>query len=218
MTIINNRFSDTTSPLNNPIIDEKSFAEIIASTLDHFIAQSWKWDHFPNFGSLIQVTNNQTTMVGCVTHVETGSMDPMRSPFPYQKTESQLLAEQPQIFEFLRTTFKVQILGYFEDQNPQNITYQLAPKPCKIHSFITQSSPEVIRLFFAKADYLHLLFAFAHQIPNIDELLLAIIHQLSDQKLFSQEHFESLCEMYSLLTANDYRRIKLFLQRIEKLI
>lgn len=218
MTIINNRFSDASSPLITSLIEEKSFAEIIASTLDHFIAQSWKWDHFPNFGSLIEVTNNQTTIVGCVTHVETGSMDPLRSPFPYQKTESQLLAEQPQIFEFLRTTFKVQILGYFEHQDPHNITYQLAPKPCKIHSFVAQSSPEKMRLFFGKADYLHLLFAFAHQIPNIDELLLAIIHQLTHQKLFSQEHFESLCEMYSLLTANDYRRMKLFLQRIEKLI
>ncbi len=218
MTTVNNRFSDSLSPLNHRAIEEKSFAEIIASTLDHFIAQSWRWDHFPNFGSLIQVTNNQTTVIGCVTHVETGSMDPLRSPFPYQKTESQLLAEQPQIFEFLRTTFKVQILGYFEHQNPSSITYQLAPKPCKIHSFVAQSSPEVIRIFFGKADYLHLLFAFAHQIPNIDELLLAIIHQLTDQKLFSQEHFESLCEMYSLLTANDYRRMKLFLQRIEKLI
>ncbi|MBS1988066.1 hypothetical protein JST56_03660 [Candidatus Dependentiae bacterium] len=218
MTIINNHFSDTSSPLITPVIEEKSFAEIIASTLDHFVAQSWKWDHFPNFGSLIQVTNNQTTIIGCVTHVETGSMDPLRSPFPYQKTELELLAEQPQIFEFLRTTFKVQILGYFENQNLQSITYQLAPKPCKIHSFVAQSSPDVIRIFFGKADYLHLLFAFAHQIPNIDELLLAIIHQLTDQKLFSQEHFESLCEMYSLLTANDYRRMKLFLQRIEQLI
>lgn len=196
---------------------QTSFAEVIASSLDHFVAQSWQWDHFPDFGSLVQVTNDNITIIGCVTDVQTGSMDPMRSPFPYQKTEQELMIEQPQIFEFLRTTFKVQILGY-QSSKHQQITYLLPAKPSKIHSFVSQCSPELIKTFFQKADYLHLLFAFANQIPNIDELLLALLNRLTEQEQLSQEHFESLCEVYSLLIGNDYRRIKLFLQRVEQLI
>lgn len=201
-----------------PALHEKSFAEVIASNLDHFIAQSWQWNNFPDFGSLVQVTNNETTTIGCITHVQTGSMDPMRSPFPYQKTEQELLQEQPQIFEFLRTTFKVQILGYTKSNPDSAIVYVLPAKPCKIHSFVSNCGPELIKPFFQKADYLHPLFSFANQIPNIDELLLAIVHKLAQQNLLSQEHFELLCETYSLLIGNDYRRIKLFLQRIEQLI
>ena len=198
-----------------PASQEKSFAEVIASSLDHFIAQSWQWDHFPDFGSLIQVTNNNITILGCVTTVQTGSMDPMRSPFPYQKTELELMIEQPQIFEFFSIFFKVQILGY---QSNDSINYVLPPKPSKIHSFVSKTSPSLTQAFFQRADYLHLLFAFAHQIPSIDELLIAIVHKLSDQKQLTKEHFESLCEIYSLLTGNEYRRMKLFLQRIEQLI
>ena len=45
------------------------------------------------------------TVCGIVHQVQTGSMDPVRYPFAYQKTEAELRAEQPQIFEFLKTTF-----------------------------------------------------------------------------------------------------------------
>lgn len=200
----------------NNAIHENSFAEVIASNLDHFIAQCWRWDNFPEFGSLVHVTNETTTIIGCVTQVETGSIDPMRSPFPYQKTELELKAEQPQIFEFLKTTFTVQILGSHE--NDQLITYTLPKKPCKIHSFVGNCTDEIKKNFFKKTSFLPILFSFSNQIQNIDELLLAMIQNLLQKKLIDQDFFESLCDTYSLLIGNDYRRIKLFLQRIQNII
>lgn len=205
---------------NNKLFSEenksKFFAEIIESCLDNFLAQCWEWNAFPNFGSLVQIEEKEIIILGIVTQIQTGSMDPMRYPFPYQKTEAELLEEQPQIFEFLKTTFKVQITGFF-DKNKKKIFYILPSQPCKIHTFVRNASNEISANFFDSSDFLHLLFAFSNQIPNLDELLLSIIKKLSNQNLLNSQKLYSFCQTFSLLTGNDYRRLKLFLKRIQRI-
>lgn len=191
------------------------FAEIVQSNLQSFTAQCWQWDNFPQFGSLVQAQSNLKTVIGCVTQIETGSMDPMRSPFPYQKTEAELMAEQPQIFEFLRTTFNVQIVGYI-DENQHEINYHLAPAPCKIHSFVKKCNNQIFANFFQEPLYIHILFSALSQNSNLDELLLAILNNLSSQKLLTSKILDDFCQTFSLLTGNDYRHLKLFLMRVEK--
>lgn len=210
-TTNNNLFSKTTNTTGNPF-----FAEVIESNLHSFTAQSWKWDDFAEFGSLVQVESDKNIILGCVTHVQTGSLDPMRSPFPYQKTESELMAEQPQIFEFLRTIFIVQILGHI-NKNQNKIFYTLPPVPCKIHSFVKESSSETVSSFFKEPFYLHILFKFLNQNPNFDELLLAILHRLTTLQCLTQPILDDFYQTLSLLTGNDYRRLKLFLKRVEKI-
>jgi len=63
------------------------FAEVIESSIAGFLAQSWQWDNFPTFGSLVIIKEKRRTLFGIVHQVQTGSMDPMRYPFTYQKTE-----------------------------------------------------------------------------------------------------------------------------------
>ncbi len=192
----------------------KPFAEIIESSLDHYIAQCWQWNYFPRFGSLVFVNEGTKAILGIVTHIQTGSIDPTRTPFPYQKTEAELLAEQPQIFEFLKTTFTVQVVGYQE----QSIYYVIPPTPCKIHTFVAPCPPTLTTDFFSRADFLHVLFGYAHNISNLDELLVAIIKQLIEQKSFNQQILDSFCQSFTLLTGNDYRRLKLFLNRLGPLL
>jgi hypothetical protein len=194
-----------------------AFAEVIESSLDHYTAQTWHWNHFPVFGSLVEVQQDDRIAFGIVTNIQTGSIDPSRTPFAYQKTEAELLAQQPHIFEFLKTTFTVQLVGYQTKANPARITYGLAPTPCKIHAFVMHATPDHAQAFFHKADFLNVLFAFAHNIPSLDELLLAIITRLITENLLSQDLLEELCQAFSLLTGNDYRRLKIFLQRLETL-
>jgi len=188
------------------------FAEIIESCLDHFTAQCWQWDNLPSFGTLVQVEDNDQVVLGIVTSIKTGSIDPARSPFPYQKTEEELMAQQPHIFEFLKSTFTVQIVGYKKDY----IAYLLPPKPSKIHAFVSPCDPTTSRLFFQKHDFLHLLFAFSHNIENLDELLLAIISQ--QKTLFSANSLDDFCKNFTLLTGSDYRRLKLFLKRAQSIL
>ena len=198
-------------------MNQNAFAEIIESSLEYFIAQSWQPDNFPAFGSLVCVPTATQTIVGCVTQIQTGSMDPSRYPFPYQKTEAQLKAEQPQIFAFLKTTFRVRIIGY-ADTKTDKALFLLPPIPCKIHAFVFNAAPTLQTKFLSNASFLHLLFSFASQIPNLDELLLAILRTLPvSNKNQSQQFLRDFCHTFSMLTGSDYRRLKIFLQRVEEI-
>lgn len=192
----------------------KPFAEIIESSLQIFTGQCWAWDKTPQFGSLVIVENGLNQIFGLVYHIQTGSMEPGRYPFPYQKTHQELLTEQPQIFEFLKTSFSCLALGY---QDKDKIHYLMPPEPPKIHSFLTIASPEQYRFFFAQNRYLPLIFGFSGPI-NTDELLLALLKGQNDQKSLKNESLNDFIHTYSLLTGSDYRRLKLFLSRAEKII
>lgn len=193
----------------------KYFAEVIESSLTSWLAQSWSWDMFPEFGSFVAVEGKKRTIFGIVHQVQTGSMDPVRYPFPYQKTEEELLKEQPQIFEFLKTTFSCITIGY---QEKKSISYLIAPEPPKIHAFIMRPDTEISKIFFASTRYMHLLFTHSAQIFNMDELMLALLKQHMELNILTQNKITAFMQTYSLLTGNDYRRIKLFLQRAEHML
>jgi hypothetical protein len=194
---------------------EKCFAEVIESSLTGWLAQSWCWDTFPAFGSFVAIEGKNRTIFGIVHQVQTGSMDPIRYPFPYQKTESELLEEQPQIFEFLKTTFSCLTIGY---QEKGSISYLISPEPPKIHSFIAKPDPSVSKQFFSNTRYLHLLFTHSATIFNIDELMLTLLKQHIELQILTKDKLITFMQTYSLLTGNDYRRLKLFLQRAEHII
>lgn len=193
---------------------EKYFAEVIESSLTGWLAQSWNWDVFPSFGSFVAIESNNRTIFGIVHQVQTGSMDPVRYPFPYKKTEQELLMEQPQIFEFLKTTFSCATIGY---QEKEAIRYLIAPEPPKIHTFITHPDHIITKKFFSNTKYLHLLFTHTGDIFNIDELMLAILCHHVKLNILTKETLIAFMQTYSLLTGNDYRRIKLFLLRAEQI-
>lgn len=196
----------------NTVHKPTSFAEIIESHLTHYTAQCWAWNAFPSFGSLVVVQDGTMTVFGIVTAAQTGSIDPTRTPFAYQKTEAELLSEQPHIFEFLKTTFTVQICGYTDGYG---ITYGIPATPCKIHTFISAATAPQLTMFFSSAEFIELLYGFSQQIPNLDELLLAIIRYLKTHQLVTQALLEDLSHRIALLSGNDYRRIKVLLSRLE---
>ena len=170
----------------------------------------------------------------------------MHYPFTYKKTEEELKREQPQIFEFLKTTFDVQIVGYQniqldeskldESKLDESINYNLPSTPPKIHSFVKNSDTEIIKFFFSKTNFLSLLFS--AQISNLDEILLTILKNLNfiktslvktslvktrlvktnidanDQDKFFLNKF---CRDFALLSNNDYKRLKLFLKRVQQI-
>ena len=190
------------------------FAEVIESSLTQWLAQSWQWDTFPLFGSLVIIEEKKRTLFGIVHQIQTGSMDPLRYPFPYKKTEEELLKEQPQIFEFLKTTFSCIVVGYEEKYT---ISYLIAPEPPKIHSFVTHPNKEKMKAFFANSRYLHVLFTHSSHIFNIDELILALLKNITVAEILTHDKLHSLLQTYIFLIGNDYRRIKLFLQRAEQI-
>ncbi len=193
----------------------KPCAEVIESSLGYWLSQSWKWNEAVPFGSLVVAETKHRTILGIVYQIQTGSIDPQRYPFPYQKTQEELLKEQPQIFEFLKTTFSCVTIGYLERER---IHYQLAPQPPHIHSFVGPATTSLARQCFARDIYLQGLFAAAALVGNVDELLLAVLNYQESLQILDPKKIGSLMQTYSLLTGNDYRRIKLFLQRVEPII
>jgi hypothetical protein len=197
------------------ILQKKYFAEVIESSLSNWKAHVWQWNNFPKFGSLVTIETKERILFGIIHQVHTGSSDPNRTPFPYQKTYTELLQEQPHIFEFLQTICTCLIVGYQENNK---IFYHIAPQPPPIHAFMAYATTEQITDFFQNDLYLHLLFSFNSPFIPLDELLLVQLEQLATLKILTRNRFFAFIELFSLLTHNDYRRLKLFLQRTQDLL
>ena len=191
-----------------------AFAEVIESSLQGWVAQSWQWDRFPPFGSLVSVQAGSRILFGVVHEVSTGSTDSVRQPFAYKKTEQELREQQPQIFEFLRTTFSCLTIGYLERGT---IRHTLAPAPPKIHAFVQPPEKDMAKRFLAHDGYLYPLFGGGNQHFNLDELLLALLSYHESLGILTERTIEQFMQSYSLLTGNDYRRVKLFLHRAQAL-
>ncbi len=194
---------------------KKPFAEIIESSLSSWQAQCWQWDDPPAYGSLLTISTPSRTLFGIVHDIVTGSTDTNRAVFTYKKNEEELKRDHPHIFEFLHTTFRCLALGYSENNR---IQYQLAPEPPKIHSFVSYATTEELTHLFAHEQYLHMLFTHAHQIFSLDDLLLSLIKRMNNLNLLNEERLQRFTATFSLLTANDYRRLKLFLQRAQAIL
>jgi hypothetical protein len=189
-------------------------AEVITSSLTSYNAHCWQWDSAPPFSSLVCTQRDNLTLFGLVTMIETGSTDPQRVPFPYKKTEEELRAQHPQIFQFLRTTITVSVLGFQEHSG--SIIYATPPQPAKIHSFITPATSAQKEAFFGSADFLPLLASATESSGQTDELILSLIHMLLHEKVMAPRLFESYYQTLALVVGNDYRRLKLLLGRLKR--
>lgn len=199
----------------NPSIDKHHYvAEIVESSLYTWTAQCWRWDHIPEFGSLVGVYHKKRTIYGLVHGITTGSLDSNRYPFTYQKTEEELMTEQPQIFEFLKTHINCITLGFEEHEK---VIYQIPPEPPKIHAFVGPVQPQALKVFFAQADFLHLLFH-SNETTQIDELVLGLLRYLKKHNLLASEKITHYLETITHLIGNDYRRLSILMQRIESLV
>lgn len=193
----------------------KPFGEIIESSLTHWKVQCWQWDVMPAFGSLVVITQGSSTIYGIVTHIQTGSNDPGRVPFAYQKTEEELHREQPQIFALLQTTVTCMIVGY-EDEH--TLLYQLPPYPTKIHAFVQQATPDQLRAFYARPTFLPMLANQSSLFVSIEDVLLTIIKQLHELNMLERGYLDECIRMFSTIIGNDYRRLKMFTHRLEHLL
>lgn len=191
------------------------FAEIVESSLNKWKAQVWDSEFSPDLGSLVVLKCNKYLVFGLIYNIEICSSDPNRIITAYKKDYAELKRDQPQIFQFLKTNFDCITVGY-KDQN--KLFYQLFPNPAFIHSFVYFATDEQIAEFFSDDQYLQLIFNSSSLLFSLEELLLVILKNLSDKSMLRQEYLEKFIESFSLLTGNDYRRLKLFLKRVEPIL
>ncbi len=193
-----------------------AFAEIIESTVTQSQGLCWEWAHLPMLCALVKITQQQHTFFGCITDIRTGSNDPLRQPIAFKKTEAELLREQPQIFVFLQTTFTIKILGYALAQ--ENLEYLLPPQPAKLHAFIEYASSEECIKFFAHPECLSLFSVTRNESIDPDEMLLALVRHLSRIQALNHNLIQKICFYRSTMVDTDYRKIKIFMQRLQNLL
>lgn len=186
-------------------MNNKAFGEIIESSLGHWRGQSWQWDYFPRFASLVIVDAGSLKLVGLIYEVKTGSADSTREPYAYQKTEEELRQQQPHIFSFLKTTFSCSALGFIENNK---LYFQIPPIPPKIHAFVEHASAHVAQQCFTDPSFM-VSVAHTPAAPMlVDELLLAIIKEQVIAGNLTQAQLTDILEQYSLMYGHDYRRLK----------
>ncbi len=193
------------------MIDQQNLGEVVYSTISQFTTQAWDWDKYPEFGSVICLQSDDIAIFGLVYYIKTGSSDAVRQAFAYQKTPAELHQEQPQIFAFLKTDFSAVPLGY---KSAHKFVYAMPPRPPKIHAFVRLASyPELLELL-AGTGVVHALFSQYTKIDYFEELLLAFLRYLEQNSMVSRSLLMQVTEQLSLATANDYRRLKMFMDRV----
>ncbi|MBM3887158.1 hypothetical protein FJ364_04465 [Candidatus Dependentiae bacterium] len=193
---------------------KQAFAEVIESSIVQATGLCWDWAQLPTLCALIKIHQPPYTLFGCITNIKTGTNDPLRQPFAYQKTEAELRQEQPQIFAFLQTSFNIQILGY--QKHGSSISYLLPPQPAKLHGFISYATEEEYRLFFNNPEFLNLFFLQNDTGIDQDELLLALLRNLKEVLGIDPVFIQNLCAYHSSMNRIDYKDLKRFMQRIQQ--
>jgi len=189
-------------------------AEIISSSPHEWHALCVKVDQAPHFGSLIIIQETWATYIGIVHHITTQSIDSVHTPLALGKSPDELARDYPQMPLFLQTKISCLAIGYIKNHI---MRLQWPAKPPSIHAHITLAPSAIYQQIMCDNQYLSLLFKHTTVTPYLDELILALLTHLDNQNLLTESLLETLVDQFSLLTGNDYRRLKLLLQRIERL-
>jgi hypothetical protein len=188
-------------------------AEVIESSLQHLSAECWPDHEVPSCGSLIVTDDQDVCRYAFVYASHMNADETLRSVRAYQKTQEELRAQQPHIFAFLKTTVSALIVG--EDKGDR-IQHMHASRPIALHTFVRLADQQEYHRFFMTSHYIALIFGQAHVVGAVEELLLHIIVAMKQQGVPSSAH-EDLIDAYVMLSGADYRRMKLFLYRVQQL-
>lgn len=221
-------------------LNNKTFcAEVVGSNLGQVTIVAWQHDQPFAYGSLVAIEqtlnsaprpfvlslskdgerevtkHGYRTIYAVISGAMIGSDDPSRKPFAYKLSKEELAYQQPQIFTVIQTTMTGIVVGYEQDGT---ICHMVAPEPAEIHSFVRPATSQEVQRFVTKPTYLQLLFSASSALNNVDELLLALVRYLKSQNALSSTSLQDMVGTYSLLTGNDYRRLKLLLSRMQQLL
>jgi hypothetical protein len=189
--------------------------EVVESSTTTLVAEARRLHQAPDFGAFVRVESDGRDLIGVVHNASTQSSEPNRRPMAYGKTEAELRAEQPQIFELLRTQFEVFVLGYLHHDT---MVHLFPPQPARIHSFVFPSPAEQVLAVTEDPQFLRSILE-ATGLPT-DELLLATLrHAL---KVRADEAGETKAGQYlarmgtvlSRLLRDDYDRLSSLIRRI----
>ena len=198
------------APAGAPVqLDEgEQIGEVVESSTTQIVAQARLLNEAPSFGSFVRV-GTAPPALGVVCDISTQSLEPNRRPTAYGKTEPQLRREQPQIFELLRTHFRILVLGYMEGEEAIHL---LPPQPARIHSFAYVCDDAEVRACTQSDEFMRAILNSAG--TAADDLLIAAMRHAVAARQGDREYLVSRGKDLSRLLRDDYDRLSSVVRRI----
>jgi hypothetical protein len=169
----------------------------------------------PSYGALVVIEDGPLVLYSVVSACVTQADSAVYAVRAYQKTEEELRSDQPHVFALLHTIVTGLIVGFTTTQDSE-MQYRSTAVPARLHAFVRLATDHEWALFAHNTRCLAMLFNQAAQV-NLDELLLAFMCELKRHVSVPEGYLIELLHAYTLWTGNDYRRMRVFAQRLEQL-
>lgn len=192
---------------------DTKIAEVIEASTADFVAQAYTLNEAPAFGSFVVVREGDTEIVGVVSQVTTGSIEPGRRPVPRGRNEAtadDVYKHNPELPELLRTEFTSTIVGFRDGTAFRNY---LPPCPPRIHAFVYPCPPKTVVAFTEALDFIRPLLS-AQPGPLTDELVAAAIRQAGAARPDDYRFCVAAGKELACLLASDIPRLTGILRRI----
>jgi hypothetical protein len=190
-----------------------TFAEVLKSSVTHFEAQLLNAEtnnQNMEFGDFVKVNNDKITVFAIIENIHTQSIDNVHKPVAFGLSRDELLSEQPQILNLLKTHISCLVLAF---QNDKNIFTHLPPSPVRIHdSVMACTQDEIIRLT-ENFEYLSPI----HQQAGIlrTELIAAVIRKAAKVRKNDYDYLVKSGQAASNLFRDDYDSLLSLLTKIK---
>ncbi|MYF72074.1 MAG: hypothetical protein F4175_01485 [Gemmatimonadetes bacterium] len=191
-------------------ISTEYIGEIVESSTSQFTSESRELNGAPPFGSFVK-TLGALPVYGLVFNVCTHSIEPNRRATAYGLTEQELREEQPQIFELLKTEFEAVIIGYGDDQGPQQV---LPPQPPGINSFVFPCTESEIKALTNSGDFLRSILC-GNRLPA-DDLIIASVRNAWAARALDMPYLVGIGKDLCRLIRDDYDRLSSIMRRISQ--
>lgn len=193
------------------------FAEVIASNTRQLVAEVYKEQPAPAFGSWVAVPlGDGTVLFALVAHLEHGSIEPGRQAMALGLDREALRREMPQVLELIRTTFRAFVLAYRDVRGRLHQT--LPPRPADLHAAVEAAPPDIVSALGEPYDYLRSLAKNPDPAVPADDLLVAVLQERYRAFGAGQpEATEALIDAGRALARvlnNDHERLQSILRRV----
>ncbi len=192
--------------------DEKPVGEVVAASTRELTAEVSRHALPPAFGSLVRIVDqgSRTTTYALVYQVQMGSIEPNRRATAYGLSFDELMREQPQLFELLRTEFQALVIGYREASSPLRQT--LPPRPPTLHAFVYGCDAADYDALGDRLDYLRTVVF--HPGAPTDDLLIATLRSGYEARSGDPRFLVTAGQALSRLLPGDHHRLEAILRRV----
>lgn len=194
----------------------KPLAEVIESSTRAFVAEVYRDEEVPPFGSWVRVPQaGGGALFGLVSHVEISPVEPNRRAVAFGKTTEELQREMPQVLELLRTTFHAQVLAFRMADG--TVRQTLPPCPAGVHAFVEAGSPEDVRALGQPYDFLRTLVRNPDMSVPVDDLVVAVlgcVYEAHGGRHGGEAELVKAGRALSRLMNDDHERLQSILRRV----